>query len=50
MGSSWVQPSDVQDVSVAWRRSLKKIWVIGIEVSSFDYLVVSLEREELMKL
>ena len=30
MGISWVQPSNVKDVLVAWRRRLKKCWVYGI--------------------
>jgi len=30
MGISWVQPSNIKDVLVAWRRRLKKCWVHGI--------------------
>ena len=30
MGISWVQPSNVRDVVVAWRRRMKKSWVIGV--------------------
>jgi len=27
---SWVQPSNVRDVMVAWRRKMKKSWVLGV--------------------
>jgi len=30
MGISWVQPSKVKDVLVAWRKRLKKCWIHGI--------------------
>ena len=30
MGISWVQPSNVRDVVVAWRRRMKKSWVLGV--------------------
>jgi len=30
MGVSWVQPSNVRDVVVAWRRRVKKSWILGV--------------------
>jgi len=30
MGVSWVQPSNVRDVVVAWRRRMKKSWILGV--------------------
>jgi len=30
MGISWVQPSNVRNVVVAWRRRMKKSWVLGV--------------------
>jgi len=30
MGFSWVQPKRRREVLVAWRRRLKKRWVIGV--------------------
>ena len=30
MGISWVQPSNVRDVVVAWRRRMKKSWILGV--------------------
>ena len=30
MGISWVQPSKVRDVVVAWRRRMKTSWVLGV--------------------
>ena len=30
MGVNWVQPSNVRDVAVAWRRRMKKSWILGV--------------------
>ena len=30
MGVSWVQPSNMRDVVVAWRRRMKKSWILGV--------------------
>ena len=29
-GISWVQPSNFRDVVVAWRRRMKKSWILGV--------------------
>jgi len=29
-GVSWVQPSNVRDVVVAWRRRMKESWILGV--------------------
>ena len=30
MGINWVQPSNVRNVGVAWRRKMKKSWILGV--------------------
>jgi len=30
MGVSWVQPSNVRVVVVAWKRRMKKSWILGV--------------------